>query len=488
MGAYDRLPARRADAVELLSARDAVPLLAAASLAAGIGGCGAEVRAERASASVASASVAGTWTQPARLGDCPASGPARAAFPRDSPSHATGAGAIVWSAASSCAGGAGTLVSRLDARDDPTAPFYARSPAGGRLALRGPLSIAPAPNGQIAIAGSASSPARADGALVQGGASGPFTPLGAIAGTASLGTLATGYLGDLAAVSPTTTGGAGHGAGGVRVDVERYFADALSSPRVIGPRAGAVQTPTVSVDYRTDALAVWRQAGSLYARHLPASGRGEPTQRLADVDLAPHVVSLLSDDNRGIVAWADERAGTTSVYLDLSGANVRFGRPRLLERFVDPAGLPDPIASPRLVRLSTESVMLAWSGAQDGHWVVRTAAIDFNGIGPARTVSDPRGEALLSDLQPGPHGDALALWTEPQPGADGRPSVALQSLAAARGGDGHPDETYFGEPETIAPPGPNGEATIAVDPASDRAVALWRGAGGAIEYAIREPR
>ncbi len=113
---------------------------------------------------------------------------------------------------------------------------------------------------------------------------------------------------------------------------------------------------------------------------------------------------------------------------------MRFGAPRLLERFANPAGLPYPATSPRLVRLSSESVMLAWTGALNGHWVVRTAAIDLNGIGAAAVVSDPHADSLLSDLQPGPDGEALALWSEPQPTASGRLDTT-DAGAARRAGD-----------------------------------------------------
>jgi hypothetical protein len=248
---------------------------------------------------------------------------------------------------------------------------------------------------------------------------------------------------------------------------------------------GAVQALTVSLDFRTDAIAVWRQGGALYAHDLPASGRAQPTQRLAGAGPAPRVAALISDDNRAIVAWADERAGATSVYLDASSDGVRFGRPRLLERFADPAGLPYPATSPRLVRLSSESVMLAWTGALHGHWIVRTAAIDLNGLGAVATISDTRADSLLSDLQPGPNGEAVALWTEPRPKPGGGLDTRRQALLAARGIDAFPDRTLFGAPEQIAPPGANDKATLAFDPASDRAFALWRGEGGLVYYALR---
>jgi hypothetical protein len=439
------------------------------------------------------ADASSPWSEPATLGSCPSSGAARAVFPREAPTHATGQGAVVWSAAHSCAGGAGTLVSTIGASGDvPAPPHYALAQDGRRLALNAPLSVAPAPHGEIAIAGSAGSGrsgANGGGSLVQGTAAGTFSPLGALAGAARSGTLATGYLGDIAALSPIT-GGLDND--GLQLRVERYFAHALSPTITIAGRSGTIEAPTISLDFRTDAIVAWAQGGALYARDEPASDRPaaaipQPTQRLASVARSPRVSALISDDNRAIVAWADERAGQTSVYLDASGAGVRFGKPRLLERFANPAGAAYPHGSPLLTRLSSESVMLAWTGAQDGHWVVRTAAIDLNGLRATSTISSPQRDALLSDFAPGPDGEVIALWSEPQRASDGTLDLDDQAIVAARGVDAYPGMAAFAAPEQIAPPAANGDATVAFDPASDRAIALWRGGGGAVEYAIRSP-
>jgi hypothetical protein len=436
-------------------------------------------------AAPAAGSTPAAWSPPATLGQCPAAGPAHAAFPRDKPTHATGRGAVVWAAAAhGCPGGAGTLIAQIGGGDVPATPSYVRTPSGAKLALRPPLALAPAPHGELAIAGSASAPTRGDGVLVQGSAGGPFAPLGTIAGVLSPNALFTAYLGDVAAASPT---GGGSGRGGSRIDVERYYAHTLSPSRIVPSSSGAVQDLTVSLDFRTDAIAAWRQNGALYAHDLPGSGRAQPTQRLASAGSATHIAALISDDNRAIVVWADERAGKTSVYLDDSATGVRFGAPQLLERFTNPSGLPYQAGSPRLTRLSSESVMLAWSGAQDGHWVVRTAAIDLNGLRKVNTISAPGADALLSDLQPGPDGEAIALWSEPQRTPEGKLDPGNQALLAARGIDARPGITIFGQPEPIAPPGPNGSATLAFDPASDRALALWLGAGGYVNYAVRTP-
>jgi hypothetical protein len=431
------------------------------------------------------AAAAAPWSEPAALGSCPATGAAHTVFPREAPTHATGSGAIVWSVGRGCAGGAGTLVSAIGAGDVPATPHYAQTASGQRLTLNTPLAVAPAPHGELAIAGSDGS--SGGGSLVQGTAAGAFSPLGALAGVTQRGTLATGYLGDLAAAAPTA-GGAEQA--GLQLQIERYFAHALSPAITLAGYGGAVESPTVSLDFRTDAILAWAQHGALYARDVPAadrpaSARPQPTQRLAAVGRAPRIAALISDDNRAIVAWADERAGATSVYVDASGGGVRFGTPRLLERFANPAGIRYPASSPLLTRLSSESVMLAWSGAQQGHWVVRTAAIDLNGIGATSTVSSLEGEALLSDLAPGPDGEALALWSEPQREAGGTLALGAQAIVAARGLDAYPDRTVFGAPEQLAGPGPNVEASVSFDPGSDGAIALWRGAGSVVDYAIR---
>jgi len=433
----------------------------------------------------AAASTPASWSPPASLSRCPAAGPAHAAFPRDKPTHATGQGAVVWAAAAhGCPGGSGTQIAPIGADDMPGSPSYARTPSGAKLALRPPLALTPAPHGQLAIAGSASAPTHGDGALVQGSAGGPFAPLGTIAGVLSPNALFTAYLGDVAAASPT---GGGSGRGGARIDVERYYAHTLSPSRIVPASSGALEALTVSLDFRTDAIAAWRQNGALYAHDLPASGRAQPTQRLASAGPAIRIAALISDNNRAIVAWADERDGETSVYLDYSATGVRFGKPQLLERFANPSGLPYPTGSPRLTRLSSESVMFAWSGAQDGHWVVRTAAIDLNGLRKTSTISAPGTDARLDDLQPGPDGEAIALWSEPQRTLAGKLDVGDQAIVAARGIDARPGMTIFGGPEQVAPPGPNSDATLAFDPASDRALALWLGAGGNVDYALRTP-
>jgi hypothetical protein len=430
------------------------------------------------------AAAATLWSAPAALGTCPASEAPLVVFPSDSPTHATGPGAIVWDATSGCPGGAGARVATLGDGDMPAPPTMPRAADGRALRLRGPLAASGGPHGRIAIAGSS---APSQGELTEGSALGPFAAPTATSGPPAPVALATAYLGDVALVSPSYE----RAGEGMRLRVQRHRAQTfVRSIAVSAGAGGRVAASALALDYRSDALTVWRQGESIYARDLPASGRTRaPIQRLGpSVGPPSKIVALLSDDNRGIVAWSAQSGEETSVYLDLSATGVRFGAPRLLERFDDPDGLAPPEgSSPRLVRLSSESVMLAWTGSDGSDWSVRTAAIDLNGLGPVSTISPPGRDAVLTALAPGPDGEALALWTEPQRDASGRPEPDRQAIFTARGFDDYPARTIFGEPEELAAPGPNSGSTVALDPNSGRAVAAWRGEGGGIDYSIRTP-
>jgi hypothetical protein len=360
-------------------------------------------------------------------------------------------------------------VASIGAGETPGPPAVPVSVQGRAIGPHGALAVSAAPHGQILIAGAGAGPP------IQGMAGGPFAPLGGLSSTPGPLAITGAYLGDVALAS--SAGSA------LRVDVERYFAHSIDRSEAAGA-GGPVQALTLAMDFRTDVVAAWAHAGSIYAREMPASGPAHAVQRLARGAGRVRIAALLSDDDRAILAWTVEAGGETSVYVERSGVGVRFGSPTLLERFHDPDGLPSPSASPRLVRLSSESVMMAWDGVAEGHWVVRSAAIDLRGVGAPTTIAAPGADALLDDLAPGPDGDALVLWSEPQPSPSGAPDLLDQSIFAARGFDAYPRRTIFGRPEEVAQPGPNSDASVALDPADDGALALWRGENGAIEYSI----
>jgi hypothetical protein len=391
------------------------------------------------------------------------------------PEQATGPGAIVWAAAAGCGSGAGARIDPISPDGTPQRALAAYSAAGLRLGPLAPLEVAAAPHGLIAIAGA--NPAGAErGLFLQGAAGGPFAPLIGARQVQPLA-LANGYLGDLGIL-------AARPGGGLKVELERWYAHRVT-PRglITGAHTTQVTAATLALDFRSDALAVWVSDGQLYARDEPGSGHLHLLQRLGPASGTTRVAALLSDDNRGIVLWVESSDATTSVYLDYSRAGVRFGAPQLIERFTYPAG-EDPPGAPRLIRLSDESVMAAWPGSEAGHQVLRVAPIDQNGLRTITTIAAPDGDAVLDALAPGPHGEAFILWGQPLAGADGA-GPGRQSLEAARGIDTAPGVARFGPAELVSGPGAVSGATLAVDPASQRAIAAWVGENGTIRWSVR---
>ena len=432
----------------------------------------------------------GPWSQPATLSACSASGGPSILFPSDAPRHATGPGAIVWGSAPRCPGAGGPRISAIaPGGDAPGRPHIPRTASGRALALIGPIAAAAAPDGRMLLAGQAAAPGRTQNGLLfsEGSARGALSAPQSTGGPPAPLALSTAYLGDVALLSPSDSG---HEPSTIELRVHRYYESSFLAPVPVtsGRSVGGL---TLALDYRSDALAVWQRGEAIYARDMPGSNRSARSPaRIARA--APHarIAALRSDDGRAIIAWSETRGGITRVYAELSSPDVRFGAPRLLERFADPGGLGPP--PPRLVRLLSESVMLAWTGAESGHWVVRTAAVDLNGVRSIDTISSPARNALLAGLAPGPDGEAYALWSEPQPTSSSSSSSGLdlsdQAVYAARGVDAYPGRTIFTAPQRLSAPGDRGstgEAAIAVDPDSDRAIAAWRTPGGAIDYSLR---
>jgi hypothetical protein len=436
----------------------------------------------------ASAATAERWSAPANLSGCPAAPGAQAVFPSDKPTEATGQGAIVWGASSACSGGEGARVSALGAGDLPGTTIVPKTAKGQAIVPRGTIASSGAPHGQIAIVGTAAGSPHGnatDGLLIQGPAAGPFSVLTTPGGSTAPMALTTAYLGDVALASPPEAPRDGEG---LNVHVERFFSSRfVRNVDVHAGKEGALQLLTLAMDFRSEALAVWAQRGGIYASLIPNVGTARAVQRLASVGTHVHVAALLSDDRRGIVAWSEQNGSQTSVYIDRSKVGVHFGKPELLERFSDPDGLDAPAGSPSLVRLSSESVMLAWAGAAAGHWVVRAAPVDLQGVLTTDTIAVPGADALLADMTPGPDDDAVLLWTEPLPTVSGAPDLERQALFAARSTEASGGRVIFDAPEPVAAPGEVSDPTVAIDPDDDAAVAVWQGEAGAIEYSVRSP-
>ena len=411
------------------------------------------------------------------MSPCPGREP-HVVFPSNEPQHATGPGAVVWRAAGDCPGGAGARVAPIGNFQVSGTPASAAVGHEAAVGLQGPLAVGSAPTGQVAVIGRPTGAAATSAVALQGHAGGTFSAIQPEPVFAAPFAATNGYLGDLA-VAGATPGGQ------LQLQVERFYATSFGRRSVVAGGPG-VRLLTPALDYRSDAMLVWERAGSIFAQYLPASGAEGQPQRLGAAGANLRISALLSDDRRAIVVWSQQQGAVTDVYLDRSGKDVAFGSPKLLESFRNPSATPPPLASPSLIRLSTESVMVAWSSIARGRWVIRSAAVDQERVGPPTTTSSRTGDALLADLQPGPRAEAMLLWTEPGRSGKGPGGVPEQAIYAARAFRGVGSRVVFEAPEQLAATGLNSEPVVGVDPDTDRAVAVWR-QGQLLHYAVREP-
>lgn len=348
--------------------------------------------------------------------------------------------------------------------------------------LAPPLESAATTQGQIVIVGSSQNrPRRGSSAtLIEGPANGEFAAPEPLPGHSAPIGLATAYRGDVAIASEQPDSGSG-----VQLRMQAWSARRFAPASSLNGHSGPRKALAVALDYRTDALAVWWQDGWLWARERRVNGALGPLQRFARTGPDVQLSTLISDDNRAIVAWVDPSGDRANLYLDISAPSMRLGPGTLVERLRwRPGARLLSEGSVRLVRLSTESVLMAWTGTDAGHFVVRAAGIDLQGLRTTSTISSAGEDAQLEALATGPRGDALALWSgHPQSPAgrtDGR-----RTLMSSRGVPSSRGLPRFDVPEQVAPAGSYGYASAAIDPDSDRAVAGWRAANGTIFWATR---
>ena len=425
------------------------------------------------------------WSAPRELAPCAAAGPA-VAFPSEAPSVPTGTGAVLWASTP-----AGCRARGASAPSGWSLSVGALS-AAGRVGPVSARSLQGLPPESLQVVGGSRGRITALAALPRGGRApgGGFVVLqgrarGAMAellgGRTDALALTRAYLGDAALATVTQVPA-------IAVRVQRYFKGAFVPERAISIPDSPVSALTATMDYRADVLVAWQQGGGIYAHMVRASGRPDPTQRLGPSAPDPQLRALVSDNDHGMVVWSSTQAEAgrpahTTTFIDLSGPGVRFGAPRRLASFSDPSRAGQAPGSLALVRLSSENVMLAWTTRERGRYLVRAAPAVYAATRPAAVLSDARGsQSVLSDLAAGPAGEAIAVWRTSR-GAAFDPGAA--ELWSARTFILRHDRPGAAPAERLSRAGPNLAASVAVDPANDRAVATWLagGARGKVEYA-----
>ncbi len=421
------------------------------------------------------------WSAPASPPGCAAAlatpGPL-VVFPSAGPLVRSGPGALLWTAPRGCGTrnvGVGAAAETLGAEvgaDDLPGPGRALLPAVGGLATV---------------------------TAATGTAAGDVLTVGA-SGAAAV----SGYLGDAVLASPVRSP---RGGWELAVRAQRHYSSVLGHPRLVPVGAGPVTAVAAALDYRAEILLVWAARGGVYARELPAAGAAGPARRLgragadpqsgrcsattatrswcgaavrrarqrAPAPLPPHRgrLSRASTVGGGGVYTAGSGVASTGDRAeplpDRPRRDAGAGQPQPGRTLPRPPRLSPSPGSLRLVRLSSEAVMLAWTGLFDGHYVVRASPVSLRrGAWAPVTISPATAahgdDAVLADLVPGPDAEALALWSAGPRLSSGAPNPRRQAILAARGHYAGRGEAAFEVPEPIAPPGPNGPPAAAFDP------------------------
>ena len=207
-----------------------------------------------------------------------------------------------------------------------------------------------------------------------------------------------GFLGDVA-IAGTAPGPS------IAVRVQRYWESSFQRPRVIPTGAGAVTGLAVALDYRGDVLAAWQQNGSIFACTLFASGRTGTRQLVGPSSSHPQIQAVVSDNEHGMIAWSSTDLSrpsepTTRTYLSLSSTAVHFTAPRVLASFPAPSESVPARVRFGLERLASENVLLAWTVAEGGRYLIRAAPAVFASRRHSRIISSDRSQAILAGLGP----------------------------------------------------------------------------------------
>ena len=480
--------------------------------------------------------AAARWSAPARPAGCSAALSAAPApsvvFPSAGPTARSGPGALLWTSPRGCTPGAsgataGEAFGATLAPDDLPGGGRALAVDAGGLAevatatgtaLGQVLALGSAQSTVVAGGGAGATPTMAGGGtparqaaaggsagadtgvLVEGKTAGAFGAAQPLGGPAAPVAASSAYLGDVAIASPVRT----RAGWAIAVRVQRHYSESPARARLVPVGASPVEAVATTMDYRAEVLLVWASGGTVYARELSPAGALGPVRRLGSLAAgSPNLElrALVSDDGHAIVAWrsqtvASSGAPVTTIQLSISGSELAFGAPRVLERFRDLGGFVPPAGSLRLLRLSSEAVMIAWTGVDAGRYVVRASPVSLHRGAWAPVViskSAPASDAVLADLAAGPDAEAFAVWrTAPSSTDGGRagPNPRRWAIYAARGHYAGRGEVSFAAPELLAAPGPNAPPAVAVDPQSGQALAAWvalagRGGIGRIEYALQ---
>ncbi len=239
--------------------------------------------------------------------------------------------------------------------------------------------------------------------------------------------------------------------------------------------SGPLPQVAAAINGRGDAMAVWTQASTLYARIRTAGGTVRPRRRVGPAIRGQHLApsAVLSLHRAQLVGWlaqavseAQPSAGVAWVAQARDGSpftTTRLGAiPAVGDgRYVSEAGV-------RVAYGAQGRALVAWTGYENGRFVVRQAQVKGAANNPSQsligvtTPSQPGIDTVLSDFVVDPSGPAYVLMLAGARGSDSSSPTGLTIRAS--GGE-----------EVAAPVGPEAQpgGVVGTLLSDGRALAAW---------------
>jgi len=235
----------------------------------------------------------------------------------------------------------------------------------------------------------------------------------------------------------------------------------------------------VGLNARGDVAVVWDRLPSgggarraIYGQVLSAGGRLGPRRLLAHPSSAPSYRVAITNTRRVVAAWLAQPVSECVAHPgEIEVAQAAPGRrftpaQRLARLRITGCGRYAQAPGVAFARGADGRVVIAWSGNEGGRWVVRAGELGPAGVTGAAVVSDRATDAVLSDLEVGPHGEAIILLADGVGGSD--PTGPRRLLAVTRA----PGAGAFGAPEVVTSEIDLG-GTLAFDAATGSPVAAY---------------
>ena len=243
------------------------------------------------------------------------------------------------------------------------------------------------------------------------------------------------------------------------------------------PVTSTARGVTVAVSPDGQLLVVWEDRHEIMASHRGARGTWGAAHKLGP-GVQSDLQAAIDASGRMMIAWKSQRvsegeAGNPAVVSFITAAPGHgFGTRRTIET-AGRAGASHFVGAPgvRLQVTGRDQALLAWTGFDGAHFVVRAAAVARGHVGARQQLSPAGVDAVLGDIATGQDGQALTLWRSNVLGADPVPGQQPRLFGSVRAAGA----ATFGAPEAIG--GDTREVlaqpTALVDPAAGRSLALF---------------